>query len=137
MPAFSGKAYCIVRELLTRGELLAAADASSESSAELSSSAESSDVAVFHFRECLLIWRAQIEQQSSKALSQSLGQSHITGGTVSENKMQVQDSCHSFYGCAGTTTLQTQPFTVCRALLTQQCQVEHIISRGKSPADHK
>ncbi len=35
----------------------------------------------------------------------------------------------------GTTTLQTQPSTVCRALLTQQCQVEHINSGGKSPAD--
>ena len=28
-----------------------------------------------------------------------------------------------------TTTLQTQPSTVCRALLTHQCQVEHINSQ--------
>ena len=57
---------------------------------------------------------------------------------MSDKKMQVHRILVITYMTVqSTTTLQTQPSTVYGALLTQQCQMEHIISHGKSPADHE
>ena len=50
-----------------------------------------------------------------------------------ENKMQVHDS----YDCARHHNLANTAIYSRRAVLTQQCQVEHIKSGGKSLADHK
>jgi len=47
----------------------------------------------------LLIWHAQTIVITKSTISS--GQSHITGGAVSENEMQIQISCHGYYDCAG------------------------------------
>ena len=54
-----------------------------------------------------------------------------------ENKVQVHDSWHDYYDSAGHHNLANTTLYSLQSIVTQQCQVEHITSGGKSPADHK